>query len=479
MKHLRASSLVVAAVGSVLVTMSSMYVALRMGALPWPTVFAALFAMFILKPLRGSLHDINVAHTGVSAGGLVAGGLAFTIPAAWLVGKDISFTKILISASIGALIGVWMTVSTRKKYVEELNLPFPMGIAAYDTIKAGDEGGKKAKILFTSMAMSALFTYLRDGLRVIPVVYKNFGMFPMAVGIGFLIGVIPTMSWLSGGIIQLIFNTPWMRDFGLGMMIGGGLAMAILGSSKGKITLQRTDLIVGVVGFASFLAMGMSFIPSIVAAAFAVLVVHMAGVVDGTTGIDPMEVFAIIVISIVGLIYKLDITTAVMLSGVIAVSTGLAGDSLQDMKTGKLLGTNPRAQLISEAIGASVGVVTATTLLYLIHSKYGSSAFGSYFPVPQAAAVSKFLGGGALTKATIWGIVTAFILQILKLPALTFGIGLYLPLFITLPVALGGALRLLVDKTRPRNVEAWSVAASGLLGGEGLVGIIIGLVKPL
>ena len=479
MKHLRASSLITAAVGSVLVTMSSMYVALRMGALPWPTVFAALFAMFALKPFKASLHDINVAHTGISAGGLVSGGLAFTIPAVWLVGKDIGFVQILISASVGALIGVWMIVSTRKRYVEELDLPFPMGIAAYDTIKAGDEGGRKAKILFTSMGASAVFTYLRDGLGIVPVVYKNFGMFPMAVGIGFLIGIVPTMSWLSGGLVQLIFKALWIRDFGLGMMIGGGLAMAILGSRKGKISLSKTDAVVAGVSFLLFLSMGIGVVSSIVAAILAVFVVHMAGVVDGTTGIDPMEVFAIIVISTIGLFHKLDTSAAVMLAGVIAVSTGLAGDSLQDMKTGKLLETNPKAQLVSEAVGAVVGVITASILIYLIHSKYGSGAFGKYFPVPQAAAVSKFLGGGALTKATIWGMITAFALQIFRLPALTFGIGLYLPLFITFPVSLGGALRLIVEKTRPESVEAWSITASGLLGGEGITGIIIGLIKPL
>lgn len=479
MKHLRVSSLVTAVVGSVLVTMSSMYVALRMGALPWPTVFAALFAMFALKPFKASLHDINVAHTGISAGGLVSGGLAFTIPAVWIIGKNISFVQILVSASIGALIGVWMIVSTRKKYVEELDLPFPMGIAAYDTIKAGDEGGKKAKILFTSMSASAIFTYLRDGLRIVPVVYKNFGMFPMAVGIGFLIGIVPTMSWLFGGLVQLIFKTSWLKDFGLGMMIGGGLAMAILGSRREKISLSKTDAVVAGISFLAFLTMGIGIVSSIVAAILAVFVVHMAGIVDGTTGIDPMEVFAIVVISIIGILHKLDTGSAVMLAGVVAVSTGLAGDSLQDMKTGKLLGTNPRAQLVSEALGAAVGVITASVLIYMIHSKYGSGAFGKYFPVPQAAAVSKFLGGGALTKATIWGMITAFILQIFKLPALTFGIGLYLPLFITFPVSLGGILRLVVEKAIPNSVEAWSITASGLLGGEGITGIIIGLIKPL
>ncbi len=479
MKQLRVSSLIVATVGSALVTMSSIYVALRMGALPWPTVFAALFSMFILKPLKGSLHDINVAHTGVSAGGLVAGGLAFTIPAVWIRGGNISFWRVVFAASVGTLIGVWMTISTRKRYVEEMNLTFPMGIAAYDTIKAGDEGGKKARILFISMGASAIFTYLRDGLGLVPVVYKSFGMFPMAVGIGFMIGVSPTLSWLAGGITQMFLKLSWVKDLGLGMMIGGGLAMALLGSKKSRLEIERTDVLVAVVAFLVILASGVDAVSASIFAVLAVLVVHMAGVVDGTTGIDPMEIFAIIIISVVGFVHRLSMSNAVMIAATVAVATGLAGDSLQDMKTGKLLGSDPKAQLISEAFGAAVGAVIASILIFALHSKYGSSAFGSYFPVPQAAAVSKFLGGSALTKATIIGMIISFAFQLAKLPALTFGIGLYLPLFITLPVALGGVLRLLIEKLSPKKLDAWNISASGLLGGEGITGIIIGLIKPL
>ena len=469
----------VGALGSVVVSMSSMYVALRMGALPWPTVFAALFSMFLLKPFRASLHDINVSHTAVSAGGLVAGGLAFTIPAIWIRGEDLPSWMIFTSAAIGAVLGVGMTISTRKVYVEELDLPFPMGIAAYETIKAGDEGGKKAKILFGSMGASAVFTYLRDGLGWIPVIYKGFGMFPMAVGIGFIIGVLPTMSWFAGGLVQAIFKANWLKDLGLGMMIGGGLGMALSGVKGGKISVGKTDVIVSAIVFVLSLISGIDLISSILFSVLSIIMVHLAGVVDGSTGIDPMEVFSIITITIIWLILKNSPVELVFIASIIAVATGLAGDSLQDMKTGKLLGTNPKAQIIAEGIGAAVGVFVASALLIAIHQKYGSAAFGTTFPVPQAMSVSKFLSGGNLSTSLIVGIIISGILQYFKIPSLTFGIGLYLPLFITLPVALGGALRIIVNKFAPEKVENWSVAASGLLGGEGITGIILGLIRPV
>ncbi|HRV99460.1 MAG TPA: OPT/YSL family transporter, partial [Aminobacteriaceae bacterium] len=66
-------ALVTGALGAVVITASSMYVALRMGALPWPTIFVAILSLTVLKALgRTNLNEINVTHTAMSAGGMVA-----------------------------------------------------------------------------------------------------------------------------------------------------------------------------------------------------------------------------------------------------------------------------------------------------------------------------------------------------------------------------------------------------------------------
>ena len=81
---------VVGCVGCVVITASSVYVALRMGALPWPIIFAAIVSLFFLRALsrgRASLNEANVTHTVMSSGAMVAGGLAFTIPGAWMLGR--------------------------------------------------------------------------------------------------------------------------------------------------------------------------------------------------------------------------------------------------------------------------------------------------------------------------------------------------------------------------------------------------------
>ncbi len=489
MKDLTLRAILVSAVGSIIVSMSSIYVALRMGALPWPTVFAALFSMFILKFFKASLNEINVAHTGISAGGLVAGGLAFTIPSVWIVGERVENWVIYGSALLGAFIGVGLTMTTRRIYVVERNLPFPMGIAAAETLKAGDEGGSKARMLFTSMGISALFTYLRDGLKIVPVIWWKFGMFPMAVGIGFIIGALYTVSWFAGGITSQILGAFGITtaDFGLGMIVGGGIGMMLLGIIKSglfSIKYRRTDLIVLLLTFLICVILGLGVLESFLFMVLAYIIVHMAASVTGTTAIDPMEVFAIIILMILRGLLDLfgkggfPIEVAVFIAGTTAVATGIAGDSLQDMKTGYILKTDPKAQLVSEAVGAVVGVFIASYVLIVLHMKFGSGAFGpgSYFPVPQATAVSNFIKISTIKPEFIIGIVVGGLLQILKLPALTFGIGLYLPLFITLPVAVGGFIRWIVEVHCKKLAESGNVIASGLIGGEGLTGVILGLL---
>ena len=87
--QLTARGIAIGVVGCVVITAASAYTALKMGALPWPIVFAAIVSLFFLKALNkghADLNEANVTHTVMSAGSMVAGGLAFTIPAAWMLG---------------------------------------------------------------------------------------------------------------------------------------------------------------------------------------------------------------------------------------------------------------------------------------------------------------------------------------------------------------------------------------------------------
>ncbi|MDD2334836.1 MAG: OPT/YSL family transporter, partial [Mesotoga sp.] len=231
-KQLTVRSLVIGALGSIIITTSSMYVALRMGALPWPTIFVAVMSLAILKALGGTnLNEINVTHTAMSSGAMVAGGLAFTVPGIWILeaSSEVSFLSLLIVTLAGTILGVVFTGLIRRYFIEKEKLPFPMGVASYETVVAGDKGGKKAKYLFSTMGAAAVFVAVRDGLEWIPSAWSSvrlysrnifFGMWisPMAVGIGYIIGPLFTGVWFLGAVLSYFFLIPvgvaagWFAD---------------------------------------------------------------------------------------------------------------------------------------------------------------------------------------------------------------------------------------------------------------------------
>ena len=163
--------MLIGSVGSMILTCSSMYVALKLGALPFPIIFVALISMFFLKALgKTNINEINVTHTTMSAGAMTAGGLAFTIPGIYMLdpGADVSFLDLILVVLGGVLLGLIFTALIRKYFVETKGLSYPMGQAAAETLIVGDEGGKKAITLFSSLGIAALWTFLRDKMLLIP-----------------------------------------------------------------------------------------------------------------------------------------------------------------------------------------------------------------------------------------------------------------------------------------------------------------------
>ena len=150
--------MVIGSIGSAILTMSSMYVALKLGALPWPIIFVALTSMFCLKVLGNTnINEINVTHTAMSAGAMTAGGLAFTIPGIYMLDPEAELSMLSLFAVVlgGVILGLIFTALIRKYFVVTKELPYPMGQAAAGTLIVGDEGGKKSITLFSSLGIAA------------------------------------------------------------------------------------------------------------------------------------------------------------------------------------------------------------------------------------------------------------------------------------------------------------------------------------
>ena len=161
--------MIIGSIGAVILTMSSMFVALKLSSLPWPIMFVALISMFALKACGNTnINEINVTHTAMSAGAMVAGGLAFTLPGIWMLNPDadVSPVTLLVITLGGVILGLIFTALIRKYFVVTKELPYPMGQAAAETLTVGDKGGGKSKTLFASMGLAAVYTAVRDGSQI-------------------------------------------------------------------------------------------------------------------------------------------------------------------------------------------------------------------------------------------------------------------------------------------------------------------------
>lgn len=522
--------MIIGAIGAVILTMSSMFVALKLGALPWPIMFVALVSMFALKALGGSnINEINVTHTAMSAGAMVAGGLAFTLPGIWMLNPEATVdTLAFFSVSLGGVVlGLIFTALIRKYFVVTKDLPFPMGQAAAETLIVGDEGGKKAGTLFASLGIAAVFTVLRDWFgtfgggvvwfkKMMP--FGSLGGFwlsPMLIAVGYIIGPVYIGVWFLGAIIGdfgvLIGGQStglWdatvaaniKSSLGIGLMVGTGVGIIVKGilpkakeifgpmfkkseRSGGVIPLRWAPIAMVILAFIFTFVTGMGAIASIITIIGVWLTTSMSAQCVGQSGINPMEIFGIIILIAAKAVSSIGQTEAFFVAAIVAVACGLVGDVMNDFKAGHILNTDPRAQWYAEVIGGIIGAFVAVGVLFVIIKAYGADAFGNpeMFPAPQAAAVASMVGGISHMPAFLIGLVVAIILYIVNFPVMTLGLGVYLPFYLSMTAFIGGAIRFIVTKAAPKYESGGSgqIVAAGLLGGEAVVGVVIALIQAV
>ena len=192
-----------------------------------------------------------------------------------------------------------------------------------------------------------------------------------------------------------------------------------------------------------------------------------------------MEIFGIIVLLAAKAVSSIEGTEAFFVAAIVAVACGLVGDVMNDFKAGSILGTNPKAQWIGECIGGMIGAAVSVGVLMVIVKAYGPEVFGSQeFPAAQAGAVAAMVGGISHVPAFAAGLVIAVILSFLNFPVMTLGLGVYLPFYMSATALIGGVIRLIVTKGLPKIEKEGTglVVASGLLGGEAIMGVIIALI---
>jgi putative OPT family oligopeptide transporter len=181
-------------------------------------------------------------------------------------------------------------------------------------------------------------------------------------------------------------------------------------------------------------------------------------------------------------------------AAVVCVSSAVAGEMLQDLKVGHILGGTPWKMQVGDLLGVVVSGLVLFFPLYLLHtsdlaSNPKTGGFGGpTLPAPQAglmAAISQGIVGGEMAwPLVIVGIAMGISLILIKVKSpMLFSVGMYLPLETTFAIFIGGLVRGFVDKQaakrgyndaqKARVENAGVLTASGLIAGEALMGLLV------
>ncbi len=591
------------------------YLGLKAGMTIAATYPAAVIGMALLRLMKGSLLEENIARTVGSIGESVAAGAIFTIPAFVMADlwpaltpsfRSPEYWKSVALMMIGGTLGILFVTLLRRVMVEDPDLPYPESVAASEIHKAGQQGSTAAKILFANMGFGG-FMYLLGAVNVFnpnntfPVVIGNLGkklllrtstnpnvattmtggttlftapdVSPAYLGVGYIIGprlaalnfaggvlawglLVPLLTFTIGPYIQagqpagqeiswtLLASAIYfsiVRPIAVGGMLVGasytlfkmrkqlalGMGRAVSDlkkSAAAHAATNRTErdlpakaVFVGVgVVFVAMIVLYHYFISgagtltgsqvlagSLVAAGVMIIIGFFFAAVSGNlvgmigSSNNPVSgltlctlVIAALLMVAMGVSGTGGVAAVLGVAAVVCVSSAVAGEMLQDLKVGHILGGTPAKMQVGDLFGV---VVASLVLFFPIAILAKAYHFGSAaLPAPQAglmAMLSKGIVGGDMAwPLVIVGILLGLGMIMIEVKSvMLFAVGMYLPLGTTFSIFVGGIIRWITDKLRDRRgyndaqkarVEnAGVLTASGMIAGEALCGLVIaGLV---
>lgn len=300
-----------------------------------------------------------------------------------------------------------------------------------------------------------------------------------------------------GGILSLVKSLPLIfRTFKEAL---GGLK-----STAGSTSTLRTDedmsikgALIGVVAIVIFIG-ATDFIPVGIPGAliiaifgffFATVSARLVGLVGSSN--NPVSGMTIATLLITSIIFKAigfdgeeGMIGALAVGSVICIIAAMAGDMSQDLKTGFLVGATPRKQQYGELIGAIASGLVIGLVLLLLNKAWG---FGSQeLPAPQATlmklVIEGVMGGNLPWALVFTGVGIGIVVELLGIQILPFAVGLYLPIHLSTPIMVGGIIRGILEKRKEEEsilkekIEGGVLFSSGLIAGEGLIGILLAIL---
>ena len=611
MKEFTLRALLIGLVMTAILGSANAYLGLKAGMTIAATYPAAVIGMALLRLMKGSLLEENIARTVGSIGESVAAGAVFTIPAFVMAGlwpgltHEKYWTAVALMV-IGGTLGILFVTLLRRVMVEDPELPYPESVAASEIHKAGQQGSKAAKILFANMGFGGLM-YLLGAMNVFSAnnsflvnisalgkklllrtssnpnvatattggatIFTAPDVSPAYLGVGYIIGprlaslnfagsvlawglLVPLLTFILGPTIQAAHAggepLPWtllaqaiyfsvVRPIAVGGMLVGasytlfkmrkqlgvGMARAVTDlkkSAAAHAATNRTDrdlsakvVFAGVgVVFLAMIALyyyfigragnltGSKVVTGAVVAALVMIVLgfffaavsgNLVGMIGSSN--NPVSgltlctlVIAALLMVALGVSGTGGVTAVLGIAAVVCVSSAVAGEMLQDLKVGYILGGTPAKMQVGDLLGVVVASLVLFFPLAVLDRAYH---FGSpALPAPQAGLMA-MLAKGIVVGDMAWplvivGILMGFALIMIEVRSvMLFAVGMYLPLGTTFAIFVGGVIRWVTDKLRDRRGlndaqkarvdNAGVLTASGLIAGEALCGLVIaGLV---
>jgi putative OPT family oligopeptide transporter len=586
---------------TVILGAANAYLGLRAGMTIAATYPAAVIGMALLRLMKGSLLEENIARTVGSIGESVAAGAVFTIPAFLISGAWSSFGlrdaywKSVALMAVGGSLGILFVTLLRRVMVEDPELPFPESVAAAEIHKAGQQGAGAAKLLFANMGLGGLI-YLLGAFQLFnaskafvihigqigtsmlklgriataPIVsvggvttFQAPAISPAYLGVGYIIGprlaalnfaggvvawglLVPLIIYFLGPTLQAtlapgaegnLAGAVWyniVRPIAVGgMMVGAGWTLfrmrksLAIGMKRAVSDLKKSaavhaatnrterdlngKVVFGGLGAAFFCMIVLYYhfsgtLSGAITAALVMIVVgfffaavsgNLVGMIGSSN--NPVSgltlctlIIAALLMVAIGVSGMSGVAAVLGVAAVVCVSSAVAGEMLQDLKVGHILGGTPSKMQLGDFLGIAVASLALYFPLLVLHQgniNRGGIGFGDpQLSAPQAGLMAS-LAQGIVGHNMPWplvmaGVLMGFAMIMLEVKSvMLFAVGMYLPLETTFAIFLGGVIRWLTDRMRDRRgfndaqkarVEnAGVLTASGMIAGEAILGLVV------
>ena len=306
----------------------------------------------------------------------------------------------------------------------------------------------------------------------------------------------------AAGMISLIKSLPMIASTFMDAMRdlkGGRQASTLRTDQDIPMNIVLMGVLAAVVVIWLVPAVPVTFVGALLIAVFGFLFAAVSSRLVGLVGSsnNPVSGMAIATLLVSSLVLKAvsgsghdSMMGVIAIGGVICVIAAIAGDTSQDLKTGFLVGSTPKKQQAGELIGVVSSAIAIGGVLYLLNQAWG---YGSTeLPAPQAmimkTVVEGVMDGNLPWNMILAGAAIAVVIEILGIPVMPVAVGLYLPLRTTSAIMVGGLIRHWYEKRRfakeedrKEAIDKGILYTSGMIAGEGLVGILLAVfaIVPL